>query len=88
MRKLWIMLVSLSLFSYCTQTYAGNERTESKPEAVRADPATAKTKPKIKAVSKAKTPNRNTAKRPPDPLEKNADKQHAKENMKNSPLSY
>lgn len=84
MNNLWIVLVSLSLFSYGMQTYAGDERMDSmRPEAVRAASATAKTKPKIKAESKAKTQNRDTAKRPPDPLEKDADKQLGKENIKN-----
>lgn len=84
MRNLWIVLVSLPLFSYGMQTYAGDERKDSKgTEAVRAASATAKTKPKIKAESKAKTQNRDTAKRPPDPLEKDADMQHSMENTKN-----
>ena len=84
MKNLWIVLVSLFLFSYGMQTYAGNERKNSKgPEAIRAASATAKTKPKIKVESKAKTQNRDTAKSPPDPLEKNADMQHSMENTKN-----
>ncbi len=84
MRNLWIMLVPLSLFAYGTQAYAGNERKDSNgPEAIRAASATAKTKPKIKVESKAKTQNRDTAKRPPDPLEKDAGMQHSMENTKN-----
>jgi hypothetical protein len=78
------MLASLSLFAYGMQASAGDERKDSKgPEAVRAASATAKTKPNIKAESKAKSQNRDTAKRPPDPLEKDADMQHSIENTKN-----
>ena len=85
MKNLWIVLVSLPLFAYGMHTYAGDERKDSKkPEAVRAASATAKARPKIKAESKAKTQNRDTAKRPPDPLEKDADMQHSTKNMKNN----
>jgi hypothetical protein len=86
MKNIWIVLVSLTLFSYGMQTYAGNERKNSKkPEAVRADSAIAKTNPGIKVESKANSQNLDTAKRPPDPLEKGADKQHGMENMKKMP---
>jgi hypothetical protein len=85
MKNILVVLVSLILFSYGMQTYAGNERKNSmKSEAVRADSAIAKTNPGIKAESKANTRNLDTAKRPPDPLEKGADKQHGMENMKNN----
>ncbi len=84
MKNLWIVLASLSFFSYGMQACAGDEPKDSaRPEGVRAASSTAKTKPRIKAEPKAKTRNRDTAKMPVDPLERGADKQLGKENVKN-----
>lgn len=82
MRNLWIVLVSLSLFSFGTQTYAKNEgKDPKKPKDDRAASASAKANKSVKADSKAKTQSRDSAKRPPDPLEKGASKQRDKKNQ-------
>lgn len=81
MRNARIALVSLFLLTFATQASAAEERKDPKKSQTPRAAAT-KTKPRVKAESKAKTEARDTEKRPPDPLEKGAGKVRSKENPK------
>ncbi len=81
MRNARIALIPLFLFTCAAQVDAAEERKDPKKSQTPGAAAT-KSKPRVKAESKAKAEARDTEKRPPDPLERGAGKVRSQENAK------